>query len=145
MTTYQMSNRENELNSLPNLVGIRILLVEDEPDIAELLIFILKTAGAEVMAFIDAEAALSMLELCHPDILLSNIKLPAHDGDWLIKQIRVHSSSLLRQLPAIAITSYTREVSSRKALDAGFDRFLVKFESPETIVAEIVHLLSTSA
>ncbi len=120
-------------------------MVEDEPDIAELLIFILKTAGAEVMAFIDAEAALSMLEFCHPDILLSNIKLPAHDGDWLIKQIRVHSSSLLRQLPAIAITSYTREVSSRMALDAGFDRFLVKFESPETIVAEIVHLLSTSA
>ena len=102
----------------------------------------LLTAGAEVMALIDAEAALAMLESFHPDILLCNVKLPHNDGNWLIKQIRGHSSSLIRQLPAIAITSYTREVSSHKALNAGFDRFLVKLESPEEIVSEIVHLLS---
>ncbi|RCJ33572.1 histidine kinase [Nostoc minutum NIES-26] len=143
MATEQTSNRESELNSLQRLVGIRILLVEDEPDIAELLIYILETAGAEVMAFIDAEAALTLVESFHPDVLLSNVKLPYHDGNWLIKQIRVHSSSFLRQLPAIAITSYTREVSSHKALKAGFDRFLVKLESPEEIVSEILHLLST--
>ncbi|MDZ7960538.1 MAG: response regulator [Aulosira sp. DedQUE10] len=142
MATEQTSNRESELNLLQRLVGIRILLVEDEPDIAELLIFILETAGAEVIAFIDAEAALTLVESLHPDVLLSNVKLPHHDGNWLIKQIRVHSSSFLRQLPAIAITSYTREVSSCKALNAGFDRFLAKLESPEEIVSEIVHLLS---
>ncbi|MEH2141048.1 response regulator, partial [Nostoc sp.] len=72
----------------------------------------------------------------------SNVKLPYNDGNWLIKQIRGHSSSLIRQLPAIAITSYTREVSSHKALNAGFDRFLTKLESPEEIVSEIVNLLS---
>lgn len=138
----QTSNQESELNSCQHLVGIRILLVEDEPDIADLLIFILETAGAEVMALIDAEAALAILESFHPDILLSNVKLPYHDGNWLIKQIRLHSSLLLRQLPAIAITSYTREVSCHKALNAGFDRFLVKLESPQEIVSEIVHLLS---
>ena len=142
MTIDQTSNRESDFNSLQRLVKIRILLVEDEPDIAELLIFILETAGAEVMALIDAEAALAMLESFHPDILLCNVKLPHNDGNWLIKEIRGHSSSLIRQLPAIAITSYTREVSSHKALNAGFDRFLVKLESPEEIVSEIVHLLS---
>jgi DNA-binding response OmpR family regulator len=142
MTMNQTSNQESELNSCQHLVGIRILLVEDEPDIADLLIFILETAGAEVMALIDAEAALAILESFHPDILLSNVKLPYHDGNWLIKQIRLHSSLLLRQLPAIAITSYTREVSCHKALNAGFDRFLVKLESPQEIVSEIVHLLS---
>ncbi|MEH2200406.1 response regulator [Nostoc sp.] len=145
IATDQMNNGESKLNSHQHLVGIRILLVEDEPDIAELLIFILETAGAEVMALMDAEAALSMLELFHPDLLLSNVKLPDRDGNWLIEQIRVHSSSFLRQLPAIAITSYTREVSSRKSLDAGFDRFLVKLESPESIVDEVVQLLSSSA
>jgi hypothetical protein len=46
MATDQTINRERESNSLLPLVGIRILLVEDEPDIAELLIFILETAGA---------------------------------------------------------------------------------------------------
>ncbi|MEH2155104.1 response regulator [Nostoc sp.] len=143
MATEQKMNQETELNSLQPLVGTRILLVEDEPDIADLLIFILEAAGAEVMALTDAEAALTLVESLHPDILVSNVKLPEHDGNWLIEQIRVHSRPFLRELPAIAITSYTREVSSYKALNAGFDRFLVKLESPEEIVDEIVHLLST--
>ncbi|MEH2375723.1 response regulator [Nostoc sp.] len=143
MATDQKINQETELNSLQQLVGTLILLVEDEPDIADLLIFILETAGAEVMALTDAEAALALVESLHPDILVSNIKLPHHDGNWLIEQIRVHSTPSIRELPAIAITSYTREVSSHKALNAGFNRFLVKLESPEEIVDEIVHLLST--
>ena len=112
MTIDQTSNRESDFNSLQRLVKIRILLVEDEPDIAELLIFILETAGAELMALIDAEAALAMLESFHPDILLCNVKLPHNDGNWLIKEIRGHSSSLIRQLPAIAITSYRTHLIS---------------------------------
>ncbi|MEH2272049.1 MAG: response regulator [Nostoc sp.] len=143
MATDQKINQETELNSLQHLIGTTILLVEDEPDIADLLIFILEAAGAEVMALSDAEEALILVESLHPDILLCNMKLPDHDGNWLIEQIRVHSCPSLRQLPAIAITSYTREVSSHKALNAGFNRFLVKLESPEEIVDEIVHLLST--
>ncbi|MFN6483592.1 MULTISPECIES: response regulator [unclassified Nostoc] len=143
MATDQIMNQETELNSLQPLVGILILLVEDEPDIADLLIFILEAAGAEVIALTDAEEALTLVESLHPDILVSNVKLPEHDGNWLIEQIRVHSRPFLRELPAIAITSYTRDVSSHKALNAGFNRFLVKLESPEEIVAEIVQLLST--
>ncbi|MEH2290231.1 response regulator [Nostoc sp.] len=142
MVTDQKINQETELNSLQKLIGTTILLVEDEPDIADLLTFILEAAGAEVMALSDAETALDLVESLHPDILLSNMKLPNRDGNWLIEQIRVHSCPSIRELPAIAITSYTREVSSHKALDAGFDRFLVKLESPEEIIDEIVHLLS---
>ncbi|MBC6432989.1 response regulator [Nostoc sp. HG1] len=142
MASHQKINQETELNSLQNLIGIQILLVEDEPDIADLLTFVLEADGAEVIALSDAEAALALVESLHPDILLCNVKLPDHDGNWLIEQIRVHSCLSLRQLPAIAITSYTREVSSHKALNAGFNRFLVKLESPEEIVDEIIHLLS---
>jgi CheY-like chemotaxis protein len=143
MASHQKINQETELNSLQNLIGILILLVEDEPDIADLLTFVLEADGAEVIALSDAEAALGLIESLHPDILLCNVKLPDHDGNWLIEQIRVHSCLSLRQLPAIAITSYTREVSSHKALNAGFNRFLVKLESPDEIVGEIVQLLST--
>ncbi|OYE01690.1 response regulator [Nostoc sp. 'Peltigera membranacea cyanobiont' 232] len=143
MRTNQTSNRESKLNSRQHLVGIRILLVEDEPDIADLLIFVLETAGAEVMAFINAEAAFGILESFHPNILVSNVRLPDHNGNWLIEQIRGHSSPYFRQLPAIAITSYTREFSESKAIDAGFDRFLVKLENLESIESVIVELLST--
>ncbi|MEH2182852.1 response regulator [Nostoc sp.] len=143
MATDQKINQETELNSLQQLIGTTILLVEDEPEIADLLTFILEAAGAEVMILSDAETALDLVESLHPDILLCNMKLPDRDGNWLIEQIRVHSCPSIRELPAIAITSYTREVSSYKALNAGFNRFLVKLESPEEIVDEIVHLLST--
>ncbi|MEH2046805.1 response regulator [Nostoc sp.] len=143
MARDQKINQETELNSFQHLIGTLILLVEDEPDIADLLTFILETAGAEVMALTDAETALDLIESLHPDILLCNVKLPVHDGNWLIEQIRVNSCPSIRELPAIAITSYTREVSSHKALNAGFNRFLVKLESPEQIVDEIVHLLFT--
>ncbi|MEH2069002.1 MAG: response regulator [Nostoc sp.] len=143
MTTEQKFNQETKLNLLQQLSGIAILLVEDEPEIADLLIFILETAGAQVRVLSDAEAAFALIESLHPDVLLCNIKLPVRDGNWLIEQIRVHSNPSLRELPAIAITSYTREVSSHKALNAGFDRFLVKLESPEEIVDEIAHLLSS--
>ncbi|MFN6563708.1 MAG: response regulator [Nostoc sp. ChiSLP01] len=135
------SNQKTELNSLQNLVGILILLVEDEPEIADLLTFILEAAGAQVIALPDAEAALTLVETLHPDVLLCNMKLPGHDGDWLIEQIRVHSCQFIRELPAIAVTSYTREVSKHKALNAGFDRFIVKLESPDEIVDQIVQLI----
>ncbi|MDZ8024517.1 MAG: response regulator [Nostoc sp. SerVER01] len=143
MATDRTTNQETELNSLQKLLRIRILLVEDEPEIADLLTFILEAAGAEVIALTDAEAALALIETLNPDLLLCNMKLPNHDGNWLIEQIRVHSCPSLRHLPAIAITSYTREVSRHKALSAGFDRFMVKLESPDEIVHQIVHLLSS--
>lgn len=132
--------QKSDLEPAPSLVSVRVLLVEDEPDIADLLIFILKGAGAEVIAFTDAESALALLESLHPDILLCNIRLPFEDGDWLIRQIRTHACLQLRQLPSIALTSYTRDVSEANALIAGFDQFLVKFEA--SIVDEILCLLS---
>ncbi|MDZ8238268.1 MAG: response regulator [Nostoc sp. ChiQUE01a] len=143
MTTDRTTNQESELNSLQKLLRIRILLVEDEPEIADLLTFILEAAGAEVIALADAETALALVETVDPDLLLCNVKLPNHDGNWLIEQIRVHSCPSIRHLPAIAVTSYTREVSRHKALNAGFDRFMVKLESPDEIVHQIVHLLSS--
>jgi CheY-like chemotaxis protein len=133
-------SQKNCLDSSQSLLGIRVFLVEDEPDIVDLLMFILETAGAKVLVFRYAEVALKRLELLCPDILLCNLRLPLEDGCWLIQQIRTHSCVAFRQLPAIALTSYTRDVSEQKALDAGFDQFLVKFEN--SIVDEIIHLLS---
>ncbi len=138
-----MWNQKNDLDTSRVLSGIRVLLVEDEPDIADLLIFVLETAGAEVLSFEYAELALELCESLYPDILLCNIRLPIEDGCWLIQQIRIHSCMSLRQLPAIALTSYTRDASEFQALNAGFDRFVVKFE--DSIVDEIIHLLPTSA
>ncbi|WP_088889538.1 response regulator [Leptolyngbya ohadii] len=123
------------------LAGVQVLLVEDEFDIATLLLFILLEAGAEAVWVVQSREALDCLDHFHPDILLSNIKLPDHDGDWLIQEIRQAESVEMPRLPAIAITSYTRDVAATQVLEAGFDRFMPKHFDPEEIISTILDLV----
>jgi CheY-like chemotaxis protein len=119
------------------LANRRILLVEDELDIAELLTFILRGAGAEVRVTTYADEALKALEQFQPDLLICNIRLPDHDGEWVIRHIRANES---KQLPAIAVTSYSRDISDSRMLEAGFQTFLHKPLDPDELVAEALHL-----
>ena len=74
------------------LDGIKVLLVEDEHDIAELLTFILEDAGAEVLAVVYAFRALALLEQYQPHLLLCNIRLPDEDGLSLIAKVRTREA-----------------------------------------------------
>jgi PleD family two-component response regulator len=85
------------------LARVQVLLVEDEVDVANLLLFILNEAGAEVLWVMQSNDALACLHHFHPDILLSNIRLPDHDGDWLIQEIRQAELERMAHLPAIAL------------------------------------------
>lgn len=138
---YSHQNQSTEANQQDLLEGIHILLVEDEPDIADLLLFVLQTAGATVRRCSSAEIALPLLESFRPDLLISDIQLLSHDGNWLIQQIRNHPCSELRHLPALGVTSYHREVSADRALASGFDCFLSKLDSPNTLVEVISNLV----
>lgn len=125
------------------LAHLQVLLVEDEPDIAELLLLILRNAGAEVRLVTSAETALSLLEHYHPDVLISNVRLPEKNGDWLIRQ--VHAQQSQEDLPAIAITSYSREVSQVKLLQSGFHCFMPKPLEPDDLIATVLHLTEGSS
>jgi DNA-binding response OmpR family regulator len=108
--------------------------VEDEPDIADLVTFILHEERADVIAVEQAEDALSLLTTLRPHLMLCNVKLPQQDGDWLIQQVRTHGSPQVQHLPAIAVSSYTRDVAENAMIDAGFDYFLPKpFDSDELV------------
>ncbi len=128
-------------HSLPRLEGFCILLVEDEPEMTALLTFILEEERAQVMAVAQAEDALALLDTLRPDLMLCNVKLPHHDGDWLVQQIRGHASAQVRQLPTIAVSSYTREVAGTAMIDAGFDRFLPKTFDPDDLVLTMLDLM----
>ncbi|MBD1995130.1 response regulator [Leptolyngbya sp. FACHB-541] len=136
-----MQNTENKPSpSLAPLAGLTVLLVEDEPDIAELFTFILEESGAEVIIAKSALEALGELGQRRPDILVSNVRLPQEDGRWLIEQIR-HLEGTWGELPAIALTSYTREVDAENALKAGFQRFMSKPLDPNELVQQILKLV----
>lgn len=126
-----------EVNRSQPLKGVQVLLVEDEADIASLLIFVLQEAGATVTLCESAETALSVLEVVRPNILVSNIRLPQQDGAWLIRQIHNHPRPDVQQIPLIAVTSYTREFAASQAILSGFDFFLPKLESPNILIGTI--------
>lgn len=121
------------------LAKLQLLLIEDEPDIAELFVFILEQAGAAVVLAVSAIEGLQKLNTFCPNLLLCNIQLPDHDGIWLLQQIRSDGITQ-QQLPAIAVTSYTREICGREALAAGFQSFLPKPFDRDQLVQEVLRL-----
>jgi CheY-like chemotaxis protein len=70
----------------------------------------------------DAQCALSVLTDMRPDVLVSDISMPGHDGLWLLEAAR--GRGLLRGVPSLAVTGSGRE--RRRVLAAGFDAYLVK-------------------
>jgi PAS domain S-box-containing protein len=123
------------------LHGLRILLVEDEPDARELIAMLLQSSGANVEAVDSAGDALQRLPLFIPDLLLSDIGLPRESGYDLIRKVRALSSELNR-VPAIALTAFATESDRKMSLTAGFQAHLAKPVEPTNLVSTIKNLLN---
>lgn len=124
------------------LDGIKVLLAEDEDDIAELLTFILEDAGAEVLAVVYASRALALLEQYQPHLLLCNIRLPDEDGLSLIAQVRTcEAEQGEKVLPAIAVSSYARDVNSADVQAAGFQKYILKSTITNELLSAIAQII----
>jgi signal transduction histidine kinase/ActR/RegA family two-component response regulator len=124
-----------------NLSGLRVLVVDDEADIRELVAFILEQSGAEVTVTASAEEALIALNQSVPDVLLSDIGMPEVDGYMLMRQVRALSPERGGKLPAIAFTAYAGEYNQQQALAAGFQLHISKPVEPEKLVSAIASLV----
>ena len=117
------------------LAGIRVLAVDDEIDSLDLLASILSQQGAEVTTVTSAKAAMSALSQSNFDLLISDLGMPEVNGYELIHQIR-NLESPLAELPAIALTAYTREIDIQRTFEAGYQKHLAKpIDLPELIAA----------
>jgi|GEM_PF-350981 len=123
------------------LKGVRILLVEDEPDARELIALVLRGSGAHVEAVDTVGDALQRLPLFIPDVLLSDIGLPLESGYDLIRQVRALSSEI-NQVPAIALTAFATESDRKMSLSAGFQAHLAKPVEPSDLVKTIKGLIN---
>jgi len=127
------------------LAGLRILVVDDEPDCATLTGYLLSQWGADVKVVISASDALEVFERYEewpPDILVSDIQMPAIDGYGLMRRVRKMDPDRGGNIPAIALTAYTRAEDRIRALVAGFQIHIAKpFEPVEllTVVESIVN------
>ena len=124
-------------DSLP-LKGLRVLVVDDEPDSREFVSFVIEQAGAEIKEVASAGEALAVITQYQPDILVSDIGMPEEDGYSLIRKVR--SLEPVKDIPAIAVTAYAREEDSQEAISAGFQIHISKPVEPEELVNAIVSL-----
>ncbi|MDX6385245.1 MAG: hypothetical protein QOK48_2818 [Blastocatellia bacterium] len=121
------------------LAGLRVLLIEDEPDTRELLALTLEASGAEVAAVESAQEALNNLQSSIPDVLLSDIGLPIESGYELIRKVRGLASEA-RHVPAVALTAFATDKDRQRALSAGFQVHLAKPVEPDILVETIERL-----
>jgi CheY-like chemotaxis protein len=119
--------------SLP-LNGLRVLVVDSDPDSRELLTLIFEDCGVETLATKSAGEALGILKQVQPNLLISEIRLPKEDGYSLMQQVKALERQGQVQIPAIALTVYATEDDRAHALSVGFDRHLSKpFDIDELI------------
>ncbi len=121
-----------------DLDGLRVLVVDDEPDARALMKRGLSDCGGEVAVAGSVADALTLIESFKPDILVSDVGMPDQDGYDLIRQVRRRLSA--KHLPAAALTAFARSKDRLRALQAGFQVHIAKPVDPEELVAVVASL-----
>ena len=110
----------------PSLLGLRILVVDDEFDARVLLTTMLERCEAQVVAVSSAREALESIETWKPDVMIADIGMPVEDGYALIRKLRVLPKDRGGQTPALALTAYARTEDRARALAEGYQVHLAK-------------------
>jgi two-component system, OmpR family, phosphate regulon response regulator PhoB len=121
----------------------RILFVEDEPAVQELLRYTLEQAGMEALAAASAEDALGMLHDELPDAVLIDWMLPNKSGMTLARELR--ETPRTAELPILMVTARGAEADRVKGLEQGADDYVVKPFSPRELVARVQAVLRRRA
>jgi len=109
-----------------------ILVIEDEPSLAEVVSLYLKRAGFQVQIANDGKQAMSILEKQIPDFVIMDIMLPEVDGLSLTRWLRDRSN-----VPIIMVTARREEVDRIAGLEMGADDYVVKPFSPQELVSRV--------
>jgi signal transduction histidine kinase/CheY-like chemotaxis protein len=121
----------------PRLDGLRVLVVDDEPDARDLLDTVLRRQGAAVVGAASAAEAFARLTAEPPDVLVSDIGMPGEDGFRLLARVRRLDPEHGGRVPAVALTAYTQEEDRQRALAAGFDVHVPKPVDPVKLVSVV--------
>jgi PAS domain S-box-containing protein len=139
----------------PRLDGLRVLVVDDEPDARRLLSKVLTEAGAllkvaaSAAEAMEAMTAMTAVTAADPalraghtapfDIMISDISMPDEDGYDLIRRVRA-AGFTAKQLPAVALTAFAQKEDRRRVLQAGFQVHVAKPVDPHELIALVASL-----
>jgi two-component system, OmpR family, phosphate regulon response regulator PhoB len=120
-----------------------ILIVEDEPDIAELVRYHLEKAGLPARVVADAKQALDLIAREQPALVVLDLMLPGLDGMEVCRRLR--GSPATRGIPVIMLTAKAEEVDRIVGLEMGADDYVPKPFSPRELVARVKAVLRRAA
>ena len=129
----------------PSLVGVRVLVVDDDPAAVELVQEVLTQTGGEVRGAGTADEALRVLERWRPDVLVSDIEMPGQDGYTLIRKIRALAPEQGGMTRAVALTAFGRPEDRIRSLMAGFNIHVSKPVDPGELTAIVASLAGRTA
>jgi CheY-like chemotaxis protein len=124
----------------PNLLGLEVLVVDDEPDARDLIALMLEKCGARVRVAASVAKALEAFTSFPPDVLLSDIAMPGEDGYDLIRRVRSLPAHAGGRVPAAALTAHARAEDRRRTLLAGFNIHVAKPFDPDELLAVVASL-----
>ncbi|MCX7213607.1 MAG: phosphate regulon transcriptional regulator PhoB [Burkholderiales bacterium] len=124
-------------------MSARILIVEDEPAIRDLLAINLRHAGFEPLHAPDAASARAQIDAALPDLVLLDWMLPDQSGIEIARKLR--SDTRTREMPIIMLTARSAESDKLGGFDAGADDYVTKPFSPRELVARVRALLRRRA
>lgn len=113
----------------------RVLLVEDEAPIREMIRFVLETVGFKVVEAEDYDVALELLIEPYPDLVLLDWMLPGGSGIQFAKKLKQHEFT--RDIPIIMLTARGEEEDKVRGLEAGADDYVTKPFSPKELIARV--------
>ncbi|MDT7920305.1 MAG: response regulator transcription factor [Meiothermus sp.] len=126
-----------ELSTTDTLNGVAlVLVVEDEPEIAEILEGYLRREGFRTERASDGPQALNLVRAAQPDLVLLDLMLPEMDGLEVLRRIRNHGNT-----PVILVTARTEDLDKLLGLELGADDYITKPFSPREVVARVKAVL----
>jgi DNA-binding response OmpR family regulator len=117
----------------PVLRGLRVLMLDDEPDTLDALCTVLTMAGATVECVPDTTAAFSSVDTFAPHVLVCDLYMPGTDGWTFMERIRGRGLTV----PAVALTAHPSEANRARALSCGYVTCLGKPVHPEELVGVV--------
>jgi CheY-like chemotaxis protein len=125
------------------LDGVSVLVVDDEADVCVALGALLGSFGARATMATSARAALAMLDRLHPNVIVTDIRMPLEDGYFLARELRKRESDTREHhLPLVAVTAYGRAEDKSRVLTAGFDGHILKPVDAEELCTILGTLVS---
>ena len=124
-----------------SLKGLKILVVDDEPDARTLLKRLLQEFGATVTVVPSARDAYDVIRAERPDVIISDIGMPDEDGYAFINKVRSWPAEEGGATPAIALTAFAQAEDRRRAITNGFQRHIAKPVDPEELVAAVASVV----